>query len=411
MSLPLVLWLGRSWLGAPSPCPSLPSDRPPPPLTAPLEASVVTTSRVFTAGPYCSNFDPPTPPTPRLARMQPCSTARAALQRWSFPGSGELRLRGGQTEACVTFTSGSTPVSVSKCRDASGSPADLPPEQHWLWNTTTHEIQGGGHDACLNIRENLSPQKGEEEGDIHAIAPCPAACADNNTACATSWRYIESTGEIVSECAGEHCERWTHQCLTADPPPAPTPPPPPAPPPSAGEAGACGGYYDYGGPVLVLSANETLLAFFAGEKVTHHDANNWADAVLRRSFDRGRTWGPLQVVHSENNRSTPRSEWKATSAVAAALDTTTGIIWAIVGRNASALLVTSSSDHGASWAAGRDLHKPEGWGWLCPTFSGVQLRVRTNSVFVFFGRCSISAIFFPEAGVMCLSRRARRRAG
>jgi len=102
----------------------------------------------------------------------------------------------------------------------------------------------------------------------------------------------------------------------------------------AGETGGtCGGYLDYGGPTCVLSANETLLCFFCGEKKIHSDDNNWADVVLRRSFDRGRTWQPLQVVASDNNASTPRREWKTYGNTAAVLDRSTGKIILLFDKN------------------------------------------------------------------------------
>ena len=102
----------------------------------------------------------------------------------------------------------------------------------------------------------------------------------------------------------------------------------------AGETGGtCAGYLDYGGPTCVLSANETLLCFFCGEKKIHSDDNNWADVVLRRSFDRGRTWQPLQVVASDNNASTPRREWKTYGNTAAVLDRSTGKIILLFDKN------------------------------------------------------------------------------
>ena len=58
----------------------------------------------------------------------------------------------------------------------------------------------------------------------------------------------------------------------------------------------------------MLSANETLLCLFQGEKVAHKDDNNWCDLVMRRSFDKGDTWQPLQVVASIDNASTVGSQ-------------------------------------------------------------------------------------------------------
>ncbi len=163
----------------------------------------------------------------------------------------------------------------------------------------------------------------------------------------------------------------------------------------AGETGGtCGGYLDYGGPTCVLSANETLLCFFCGEKKIHSDDDNWADVVLRRSFDRGRSWQPLQVVASDNNASTPRGEWQTYGNTAAVLDRSTGKIVLLFDKNNTRLLVTSSSDHGATFESPRDITaatKPKNWGWTAVSFSGVQLRTGPHR-----GRMVVALCFFDH---------------
>jgi hypothetical protein len=101
--------------------------------------------------------------------------------------------------------------------------------------------------------------------------------------------------------------------------------------------------------------NDTLLCFFAGEKLEHRDDDNWADLVLRRSFTKGRTWEKLQVVASDNDRSTPHSKWQTYGNEAAVLDRSTGIIWVLFDKNNTGLLVTKSSDHGATWSTPKDI--------------------------------------------------------
>lgn len=149
------------------------------------------------------------------------------------------------------------------------------------------------------------------------------------------------------------------------------------PQPEGGTSGeGCGGYFSYGSPQLLLSSNGTLLSFNQATKMGPSGyRNTWIDMVLRRSFDRGRTWQPLQVVHSETNASMPPSQWQTIGQDTAVLDRTTGVVHMMLARNNVELLVTSSADHGATWAPVRDITaetKPRDWGWIAPSFSGLQ---------------------------------------
>lgn len=126
----------------------------------------------------------------------------------------------------------------------------------------------------------------------------------------------------------------------------------------------------------------------------HQDDNNWGDLVLRRSFDKGRSWQPLQVVASTNNASTPKSQWKTFGNEAAVLDRNTGTIWVLFDKNNSGLFVTSSTDHGATWALPKDITaatKPSSWGWIAVSFSGVQLRTGPHA-----GRLVVALDFFDN---------------
>eukprot|EP01043_Picozoa_sp_COSAG02_P053769 COSAG02_NODE_5987_length_3887_cov_2.044879_3_plen_365_part_00 len=144
----------------------------------------------------------------------------------------------------------------------------------------------------------------------------------------------------------------------------------------------------------VLSSNDTLLCFFCGEKLMHRDDNNWGDLVLRRSFDKGREWQPLQIVASVNNASTPKDQWKTIGNEAAVLDRRTGVIHVLVCKNNSGLLSTSSSDHGATWTPLKDITpstKPQHWGWIAVSFSGIQLRTGPHT-----GRLLVALDFFDN---------------
>jgi hypothetical protein len=140
------------------------------------------------------------------------------------------------------------------------------------------------------------------------------------------------------------------------------------------EGSSCGGYFEYGSPALVLTGNGTLLSFNQGERLQHQDDNNWIDIVLRRSFNRGRSWQGLQVVHSENTPHTPAQQWQSIGQPTPVLDKTTGTIWLLMARNNTEILVSSSVDHGASWAAPRNVPKPPQMAYVAPAFSAVQLR-------------------------------------
>ncbi len=56
-----------------------------------------------------------------------------------------------------------------------------------------------------------------------------------------------------------------------------------------------GGYHTYRIPALIVSSKGTLLAFCEGRLGSASDAGN-IDLLLRRSFDNGRTWEPVQKV-------------------------------------------------------------------------------------------------------------------
>src|SRR6266403_3781917 len=56
-----------------------------------------------------------------------------------------------------------------------------------------------------------------------------------------------------------------------------------------------GGYHTYRIPALITTAKGTLLAFCEGRKNSGSDTGN-IDVLLRRSFDKGKTWSSVQTV-------------------------------------------------------------------------------------------------------------------
>jgi sialidase-1 len=59
-----------------------------------------------------------------------------------------------------------------------------------------------------------------------------------------------------------------------------------------------GGYHTYRIPAIIVSRKGTVLAFCEGRKSSAADHGD-IDLLLRRSFDGGKTWRPVQLVHEE----------------------------------------------------------------------------------------------------------------
>lgn len=59
-----------------------------------------------------------------------------------------------------------------------------------------------------------------------------------------------------------------------------------------------GGYHTYRIPAVVVTGKGTILAFCEARKNSKADEGD-IDIVVKRSFDQGETWGPMQLVHEE----------------------------------------------------------------------------------------------------------------
>jgi sialidase-1 len=121
------------------------------------------------------------------------------------------------------------------------------------------------------------------------------------------------------------------------------------------------GYFCYRIPAIVLSRQKTLLAFCEGRKTSTADHGD-IDLVLRRSFDEGQTWGPLQLVHEEGG-----TEPITIGNPSPVVDRTSGGIWLAFTRDNDRIFVTKSADDGATWASPAEItasvKKPE-WSWF-----------------------------------------------
>ena len=145
-----------------------------------------------------------------------------------------------------------------------------------------------------------------------------------------------------------------------------------------------GGYHTYRIPALTVSTKGTLLAFSEGRRDSAGDSGD-IDVVLRRSFDRGKTWSPLQVVADEAGDTignpTPVVERK------------TGTIFLLLTRNPGRVTesqiiqgaapgrtvwITHSTDDGATWARPVEITaqvKDPDWTWYATgPGNGIQLR-------------------------------------
>ncbi|MFQ5808748.1 MAG: exo-alpha-sialidase [Armatimonadota bacterium] len=152
-----------------------------------------------------------------------------------------------------------------------------------------------------------------------------------------------------------------------------------------------GGYPRYRIPSLIVSPRGTVLAFCEGRKDGGGFTGN-IDLVLRRSFDDGRTWGPLQVV-AEDGANT-------VGYPSAVVDRVTGVIWVAftrslgedteqeivegTSRETTRVLVTASRDDGVTWAEPVDVtdttKRPE-WTWY-GTGGGIGIQLASGRLVI-----------------------------
>lgn len=143
------------------------------------------------------------------------------------------------------------------------------------------------------------------------------------------------------------------------------------------------GYHTFRIPALAVTINGTLLAFAEGRKAGRGDAGE-IDLVLKRSFDNGLTWQPLQLVVTE-----PAMTCGNPCPV---VDRDTGTIWLpfcknladgdedqiTAGKAPRTVWLTHSTDDGATWTEPQEITasvKDPSWTWYAtgPTH-GIQLQ-------------------------------------
>jgi sialidase-1 len=146
--------------------------------------------------------------------------------------------------------------------------------------------------------------------------------------------------------------------------------------------GGKGGYNTYRIPALIVSKRGTVLAFCEGRKEGPGDAG-LIHALLRRSFDNGKTWANSQIVVQQDGMTCGNP--------CPIVDRTTGTIFLWFCKNPKSkgttedvavfsrrtVWLTRSSDDGATWSVPEDLTaavKKPNWTWYATgPGHGIQL--------------------------------------
>lgn len=120
------------------------------------------------------------------------------------------------------------------------------------------------------------------------------------------------------------------------------------------------GYFAYRIPSLLVSTKGTLLAFCEGRKTTLSDDGN-NDLVLRRSFDGGKTWAAMQIIHDDGGDAVV-----SIGNPCSVVDRSTGAILLTMNKKNGRVLLTRSEDDGVTWSPVQDITDQASrseWGW------------------------------------------------
>lgn len=162
---------------------------------------------------------------------------------------------------------------------------------------------------------------------------------------------------------------------------------PPAPQPVHADVFVAGesGYVCFRIPAVVAAADGSLLAFAEGRKKGCSDTGD-IDLVMKRSSDRGATWGPLEVIWDDGDNTCGNPAPIVVSATGKLLLLSTWNLGddrepAIIDQTSTdtrRVFVLSSTDHGRTWAAPREITesvKLPKWTWYATgPGSGIELQ-------------------------------------
>jgi sialidase-1 len=144
-----------------------------------------------------------------------------------------------------------------------------------------------------------------------------------------------------------------------------------------------GGYHTYRIPALIESKRGTLLAFCEGRRGSAGDAGD-IDLLLRRSFDQGRTWQPVQLVADFGGDTignpAPVVD-RATGAILLLLTSNGGTISERMieeGKGERRVWIARSTDDGATWTKPEEITaqvKRPDWTWYATgPGNGIQVK-------------------------------------
>eukprot|EP00039_Didymoeca_costata_P033205 m.41276 g.41276 ORF g.41276 m.41276 type:complete len:499 (-) comp9750_c0_seq4:2668-4164(-) len=125
------------------------------------------------------------------------------------------------------------------------------------------------------------------------------------------------------------------------------------------------GYFCIKIPVLLFTANGTLLAFAEARRDSCSDFA-WTDLVVKSSRDFGVTWGAMQVIRSESGPNLPKTVIGNAAPVQLFMGKYIGRIVVPHTRNNTDVWVLHSDDDGQTWSQAREIPNvtlPE-WKWV-----------------------------------------------